>query len=64
MEKMFMRVDEVMEALEVSESYVYKLIKRLNRELEAMGCQTIPGRVDRKYFYQQFYGTKSYDGRG
>ena len=37
MEKMFMRVDEVMEALEVSESYVYKLIKRLNRELEAMG---------------------------
>ena len=64
MEKMFMRVDEVMEALEVSESYVYKLIKRLNRELEAMGCQTIPGRVDRKYFYQQFYGTKSYDGSG
>ena len=61
MEKMFMRVDEVMEALEVSESYAYKLIKRLNRELEAMGCQTIPGRVDRKYFYQQFYGTKSYD---
>lgn len=60
MEKMFMRVDEVMEALEVSESYAYKLIKRLNRELEAMGCQTIPGRVDRKYFYQQFYGTKSY----
>jgi hypothetical protein len=54
----------VMEVLEVSESYAYKLIKRLNRELEAMGCQTIPGRVDRKYFYQQFYGTKSYDGRG
>ena len=64
MEKMFMRVDEVMEALEVSESYAYKLIKRLNRELEAMGCQTIPGRVDRKYFYQQFSGTTSYDGRG
>ena len=32
MEKMFMRVDEVMEALEVSESYAYKLIKRLNRD--------------------------------
>ena len=45
MEKMYIRVDEVMEALEVSESYAYKLIKRLNRELEAMGCQTIPGRV-------------------
>lgn len=64
MEKMFMKVDEVMEALEVSESYAYKLIKRLNKELQAMGCQTISGRVDRKYFYEQFYGTKSYDRRG
>ena len=35
MEKMFMRVDEVMEALEVSESYAYKLIKRLNRRAQA-----------------------------
>lgn len=64
MEKMFMKVDEVMEELEVSESYAYKLIKRLNKELQAMGCQTISGRVDRKYFYEQFYGTKSYDRRG
>ena len=40
MEKMFMRVSEVMEALDVSESYAYKLI-----------------------FYEQFYGTQSYEGR-
>ena len=37
--------------------------KRLNRELQAMGCQTIAGKVDRKYFYEQFYGTRSNDGR-
>ena len=47
----------------VSESYAYKLMKRLNRELQAMGCQTIAGKVDRKYFYEQFYGTRSNDGR-
>ena len=41
MSKMFMNVKEVMEVLEVSESYAYKLMKRLNRELQAMGCQTI-----------------------
>ena len=40
MSKMFMNVKEVMEVLEVSESYAYKLMKRLNRELQAMGCQT------------------------
>ena len=32
MSKMFMNVKEVMEVLEVSESYAYKLMKRLNRE--------------------------------
>ena len=62
MSKMFMNVKEVMEVLEVSESYAYKLMKRLNRELQAMGCQTIAGKVDRKYFYEQFYGTRSNDG--
>ena len=63
MSKMFMNVKEVMEVLEVSESYAYKLMKRLNRELQAMGCQTIAAKVDRKYFYEQFYGTRSNDGR-
>ena len=58
MSKMFMNVKEVMEVLEVSESYAYKLMKRLNRELQA-----IAGKVDRKYFYEQFYGTRSNDGR-
>ena len=62
MSKMFMNVKEVMEVLEVSESYAYKLMKRLNRELQAMGCQTIAGKVDRKYFYEQFYGTRDQMG--
>lgn len=34
MEKMFMRVSDVMETLDVSESYAYKLIRKLNKELE------------------------------
>ena len=39
MSKMFMNVKEVMEVLEVSESYAYKLMKRLNRELVKRGNQ-------------------------
>lgn len=58
MSKMFMNVKEVMEVLEVSESYAYKLMKRLNRELQAMGCQTIAFRLDK---YTGFEWIGEYD---
>ncbi len=54
-EKMFMRVDEIAEALDVSRPYAYKLIRQLNEELKKKGCITIAGRIDRKYFYEKFY---------
>ena len=57
MEKMFMSAAEVAEVLGVSDSYAYKLIHRLNKELEDMGCIVIRGRVNTQYFYEQFYGT-------
>ena len=63
MERMFMRVDEVMEELGVSESYAYKLIRRLNEELARTGCVTIAGRIDRKFFYEHFYGTQKQERR-
>jgi len=56
--KMFMRVAEVAEELDVSTGYAYKLIKKLNRELEKTGCIVISGRIDRRFFYEHFYGTK------
>ena len=52
MEKMFLTVKDVMGMLDVSESYAYKLIRRLNKELESTGFVTIPGRIDRKFFYE------------
>ncbi len=54
-EKMFMRVEEVAETLEVSVPYAYKLIRQLNTELKKKGCIVIAGRIDRKYFYEKFY---------
>ena len=54
MEKMFMRVEEVAEVLEVSIPYAYKLIRKMNAELDKSGCHTIAGRVDRKFFYEHF----------
>lgn len=56
---MFMRVEEVAEEMGVSVPYAYKLIRKLNKELEQTGCITIAGRIDRKFFHEKFYCTKS-----
>jgi hypothetical protein len=57
--KMFMRVEEVAEEMGVSVPYAYKLIRQLNKELKATGCITIAGRIDRKFFHEKFYSTKT-----
>ena len=62
-EKMFMRVSEVATALDVSEPYAYKLIRKLNEELKKSGCITISGRIDRKFFYEKFYVSKKQNER-
>ena len=40
-EQVFMKVDEVAAELGVSNSYAYKLIRELNKELKAAGCIVI-----------------------
>ena len=49
----FMTVQEVAAALHVSSSYGYKLIRKLNLELEKKGIITIPGRINRQYFMER-----------
>lgn len=56
-EKMFMRVNEVAEVLDVSEPYAYKIIRKLNEELKQKGCIVIAGRIDRRFFYEKFHGS-------
>ena len=57
-----MRVEEVAEELGVSIPYAYKLIRSMNEELKKIGCITIAGRIDRKFFYEKFYGTGEQKG--
>lgn len=61
MSKMFLRVSDVSEILGVSESYAYKLIRKLNKEMKDLVFQTIQGRIDTKFFYEHFYQTKDYE---
>ena len=49
----FMRVDEVAKELDVSQSYAYKIVRMLNKELEAKGLITVSGRVNRRYFMER-----------
>lgn len=51
--KLFLRADEVAEILGVSKSYAYKVVQKLNSELEAMGYLTVAGRVNRQYFLEK-----------
>ena len=61
--KYLMRAEEIAEELDVSKPFAYKLIQRLNKELEEKGYLVINGRVSRKYFEEQIYGTAASEGR-
>lgn len=52
-DKNFMRVEDVARELDVSKSFAYKVVQKLNKELEAKGFITISGRVNRQYFLER-----------
>ena len=54
--KFLMTANEVMDELGVSRAFAYRLMQKMNRELEAKGFTVINGKVSRKYFEEQFYG--------
>jgi Mn-dependent DtxR family transcriptional regulator len=59
-DKSFMRVEDVAKELDVSKSYAYKIVQKLNKELEDKGYITISGRVNRQYFLERTcYGSIS-----
>ena len=59
---MFLKATDVAEVMNVSVPYAYKLIRQMNDELKAKGYITMRGRIDSKYFYEHFYGTRQEGG--
>lgn len=51
----FMVAKEVAEYLNRSTSYGYKIIAKLNKELETQGYLTLKGQVQRNYFMTKFF---------
>lgn len=54
--KSFITAAELAEMLHVSMGHSYKVIHKLNEELEKQGYLTFPGRVPRKYLEERCYG--------
>lgn len=52
----FISAGEVAEELGVSKATAYKMIHSWNEKLKAKGYTTVPGRISRKFYQEQFYG--------
>ena len=53
MDSLFMTADEVAKEMNVSKAYAYKIIQKLNKEMESMGYLTVSGRINRKFFMKK-----------
>lgn len=58
MNNQMLRAADVARELDVSESYAYKVIRQLNKELKEKGFITIAGRINRQYFNERIYGAE------
>jgi len=55
---LFIRVDDMVDELQISKPYAYKLMREMNDELRKKGFMTISGRVSRQFFEEKFYGMR------
>ncbi len=60
----YVKVREVMQLCEVSESRAYRIMQQLNKELEAQGFVTTSGRVSRKYLMTHIMAECNYSREG
>lgn len=49
-------VDEVAETIGVSRSYAYRAIRKLNDELQESGHYVVPGKVNKAFLIEKFFG--------
>ena len=54
--KLFISAKEVARELEVSDSFAYRLVRKLNDELKKQGFVVVKGKISRKYFEERVYG--------
>lgn len=53
--KQFYTVKDVMRILQAKQTKAYKIIRKLNEELEQRGYIVVPVKVSKRYFYEKVY---------
>lgn len=53
--KKFLNAKDVSDLLGISESSAYRIIKKLNDELQQKGMIIIPGKISKRYFDEKVY---------
>lgn len=53
--KRFLRVEDIAELLQCSQSHAYKVMRELNNELKKKGKIVISGRISRRYVEERLY---------
>ena len=53
--KKFLSAHDVAEILGISKSSAYRIIKKLNGELQKAGKITVAGKISSRYFYEKIY---------
>lgn len=48
--------EEVAKALNISKGYAYKVIRKLNEEMEEKGMRVVRGKVSADYFAERYFG--------
>ncbi len=54
--KIYITASELAEMLGVSTGHAYKIIRRLNQELEKAGYIVIAGKIPTRYFQKRWFG--------
>jgi sugar-specific transcriptional regulator TrmB len=54
--KLYLNASELSELLGVSLGSSYRIIRKLNEELEQKGFIVISGKLPRRYFEERYYG--------
>lgn len=53
--KYMLTAQEIAEQLGVSEGHAYKIVKKLNRELDANGFVIVAGKIPKAFWEKKFY---------
>ena len=64
LDKNFLNVTDVSKYIDISVPMAYKVIRKLNDELNEQGFLTISGKVSKLYFEQKVFGIRITQGGG